>query len=144
MPKRSPSKNAPRRAKRTSAPKRKNGGPAVQSVAVVVSDRNRAVEWYTETLGLDHVHDQDHFQTVGRKGKGGLLHLCQVTEYDPKGALEPGVTGILLTLPGDFVAACRALEARGVKFSTPATKFDWGWGASIVDPDGNELYLGPA
>ncbi len=117
--------------------------PTFLSVAVVVSDRAKAVKWYTETLGLDHLSDMEHWQTVGRKGKGGALHLCQVSEYDPKGALEPGNSGIAFTLPGDFVKACGALEARGVKFSSPPTKADWGWGAAIVDPDGNEIYLTP-
>jgi catechol 2,3-dioxygenase-like lactoylglutathione lyase family enzyme len=117
--------------------------PSFLSVAVVVSDRAKAVRWYTESLGLEHLADMEHWQTVGRKGKGGALHLCQVTEYDPKGKLEPGNTGIAFTLAGDFVKACAALEARGVKFSSPPTKADWGWGAAIVDPDGNEIYLTP-
>ena len=117
--------------------------PVFSSVAIVVSDRKKAVRWYTEALGLDHVADDDHWQAVGTKDRPGLLHLCQVTEYDPKGALEPGNTGICLHLSGDFVKSCASLEARGVKFSTPPTKFDWGWGASVVDPDGNEIYLSP-
>lgn len=118
--------------------------PAFSSVAVVVSDRKKAVEWYTEKLGLDHVADADHWQAVGQKGRPGVLHLCQVSEFDAKAPLEPGPSGIAFTLEGDFVTACDALKARGVKFSTPPTKFDWGWGASVVDPDGNEHYLSPA
>jgi len=117
--------------------------PKFSSVAVVVSDRKKAVSWYTEKLGLDHLVDSDHWQTVGRKGGSSALHLCQVSEFDPKASLEPGNTGIALTLPGDFVKACAALEARGIEFSSPPTKYDWGWGASIRDPDGNELYLAP-
>ncbi len=119
------------------------GSPVFSSVAVVVSDRQNAVKWYTEKLGLDHLADEDHWQTVGSKGRPGVLHLCQVTEYDPKGTMEPGNSGIALHLPGDFQKACAALKARGVAFSTPPTKFDWGWGASVVDPDGNEIYLSP-
>lgn len=117
--------------------------PSFMSVAVVVSDRHSAVKWYTEKFGLDHVADEDHWQAVGKKGRSGALHLCQVTEYDPKGQLEPGNTGIAFTLPGDFVKSCAALEARGVEFSSPPTKYDWGWGATVRDPDGNEIYLAP-
>jgi catechol 2,3-dioxygenase-like lactoylglutathione lyase family enzyme len=116
--------------------------PRFMSVAVVVSDRKKAVKWYTETLGLDRLVDSDHWQTVGTKGNAAL-HLCQVSEFDAKAPLEPGNSGIALALPGDFVKSCAALEARGVKFSSPPTKYDWGWGASILDPDGNELYLAP-
>jgi predicted enzyme related to lactoylglutathione lyase len=86
----------------------------------------------------------EHWQTVGRKGQGGKLHLCQVSEYDDAGKLEPGNSGIAFTLAGDFVAACKVLMDHGVEFSTPPTKFDWGWGASVKDPDGNEIYLTPA
>ena len=117
--------------------------PRFSSVAIVVSDRQKAVAWYTEKLGLDRIADSDHWQTVGKKGAPAALHLCQVSEFDPKAPLEPGNTGIALVLPGDFVKSCAALEARGVEFASPPTKYDWGWGASIRDPDGNELYLAP-
>jgi catechol 2,3-dioxygenase-like lactoylglutathione lyase family enzyme len=118
--------------------------PSFLSVAVVVSDRSKAVEWYTEKFGLDHLDDEDHWQTVGLKGAGGRLHLCQVSEFDDKAALEPGNSGIAFTLTGDFVAACQVLMDRGVEFATPPTKYEWGWGASVKDPDGNELFLAPA
>jgi catechol 2,3-dioxygenase-like lactoylglutathione lyase family enzyme len=117
--------------------------PKFLSVAVVVSDRTKAVAWYTEKLGLERVSNEEHWQTVGRKGGSGLLHLCQVSEFDPKAPLEPGNTGIALTLSGDFVKSCAALEARGVEFVSPPTKQDWGWGATVRDPDGNEIYLAP-
>jgi len=116
--------------------------PHFSSVAVVVSDRSKAVKWYTEKLGMTHVVDADHWQAVGQKDRP-TLHLCQVSEFDPKAPLEPGNTGIALAVPGDFVKSCAALEARGVEFSSPPTKFDWGWGATIRDPDGNEIYLHP-
>ncbi len=116
--------------------------PRFTSVAVVVADRQKAVAWYTEKLGLDLVDDHEHWQAVGRKGSP-TLHLCQVTEFEPNGALEPGNTGIALALPGEFRAACAALEAQGVPFVSPPTKYDWGWGATIRDPDGNEFYLHP-
>jgi len=120
------------------------GKPRFASVAVVVSDRHRSVKWYTETLGLDHVTDMEHWQTVGEKGAPTALHICQVSEYDDKAPLEPGNTGIAFRLSGDFVAACEALKSRGVEFSVPATKEEWGWWAMVKDPDGNEICLVPA
>ena len=120
------------------------GVPRFASVAVVVSNRKKAVKWYTEKLGLDRIADDGHWQTVGQKGSGATLHLCQVSEYDKEAPLEPGNSGIAFRLAGDFVKACAALEARGVKFSSPPAKSPWGWGAAIVDPDGNEHQLGPA
>ena len=117
--------------------------PRFLSVAVVVSDRKKAVDWYTRRFGLDLLDDDGHWQTVGERGRAGALHLCQVSEYDPKGKLEPGNTGIMFTLRGDFVRACAELASRGVEFSSPPTKYDWGWAATARDPDGNEIHLSP-
>lgn len=114
------------------------------SIAVVVSDRRKAQEWYTKTLGLDLIASDDHWVTVGRKGKDGVLHLCQTTEFDTHGTLEPGNSGIMLRLPGkDFEAGCAELKARGVEFAQPPEHAEWGWWASVRDPDGNELMLAP-
>jgi len=136
-----PKKSTPRK---TSKPKKSPGAaakPAFLSIAVVVSDRKKAVEWYTKSFGLDLLDDMDHWQTVGRKGAGGKLHLCQVSEFDKKAPMEPGNSGIAFTLPGDFVSACQVLKDRGVEFTTPPAKFDWGWWAAVKDPDGNEIHL---
>jgi len=139
-------KSAKRAAPKATHPPVRNprAKPHFSSVAVVVSDRHRSVKWYTENLGLDHIVDMDHWQTVGEKGRPTELHLCQVSEYDDKAPLEPGNTGIAFHLSGDFVAACGALRARGVEFTVPATKAEWGWWAMVKDPDGNELCLTPA
>ncbi len=132
--------------KKAASPRSKPKLPkaVVRSVAVLVSDRNRSREWYTGTLGLDLVHDMDHWITVGRKGEGALLHLCQTSDWMGKEELETGNQGISILLSGDFEAACAALEANGVKFVQPVTKEEWGTYATIVDPDGNELTLGSA
>jgi len=139
--------------KRTKSPRTSKASPSarpslpkthVASVAVVVSDRARSTEWYTKRLGLDLVESMDHWVVVGRKGKGGSLHLCRVKDYDATGELEPGNSGIMLRVPGtDFVAACGALRANGVDFSDGPTKTEWGWYATVRDPDGNELHLTP-
>ena len=118
--------------------------PLFASVAVVVSDTKKARDWYTSRLGLDVIDDEDHWVTVGRKGKAGKLHLCQPMEGDPRRQLEPGNSGILLLLPGkDFGAQCTALRARGVEFAVEPTTESWGTYAMIRDPDGNEHTLMP-
>jgi predicted enzyme related to lactoylglutathione lyase len=131
--------------KKTAARSSKAKLPKAQvwSFAVLVSDKKRSTEWYTKTLGLDLVQEMDHWITVGRKGQGGLIHLCQTSDWSDAETLEPGNQGIQILLPGDFREACAALEANGVKFAHPASKEEWGWWASIVDPDGNEISLGP-
>ena len=114
------------------------------SVAVVVSDRKKSLDWYTKKLGLDLIVKMDHWIAVGRKGEGGVIHICQTSDYDKSLPLEKGNTGINLHLPGKFEVACAALEANGVKFVTPPQKETWGSWATIADPDGNEITLTPA
>jgi catechol 2,3-dioxygenase-like lactoylglutathione lyase family enzyme len=117
------------------------------SIALVVSDKRRAVQWYTENLGLDVVEQgsgtDDHWVVVGRKGENGGVHLCDIPTFDPAFPVEPGESGIQLDLPGDFRRSCAALKANGVRFVTPPTKRPWGWYAKVVDPDGNEIRLNP-
>ncbi|HXQ95279.1 MAG TPA: VOC family protein [Thermoplasmata archaeon] len=118
--------------------------PMVASVAVVVSDRTAARTWYTEKLGLDLVADDDHWVVVGRDGEGGQLHLCQRSEAGDGVELEPGPSGILLLVPGEFRKECARLKQDGVEFTSGPEKAPWGWYASVRDPDGNEHYLMPA
>ncbi len=114
------------------------------SVAVVVSDPERSLKWYTEKLGLDVIDHEGHWITVGRKGRPGKLHLCKVDEAGPNQGMEPGNSGILLHLPGgDFAAACEELKSRGVEFSVEPTTESWGTYAQVRDPDGNEHTLMP-
>ena len=116
----------------------------VASIAVIVSDRKKATEWYTAKLGLDLLESMEHWVAVGRKGKGGMLHLCQMSEFEANAPLEPRNSGITLRVPGpDFVAACDALKANGIEFVEGPKKEDWGWYATVRDPDGNELFLMP-
>ena len=123
--------------------------PAIRfgSVALVISNLKRSVEWYTKKLGLDIIEqgsgDDSHWVVVGRKGLNGGIHLCDIPTFDPKFPVEPGESGLDLKVPGDFHASCAALEANGVSFCIPVRKLSWGWEAHIVDPDGNELRLTP-
>ncbi|MGA2665207.1 MAG: VOC family protein [Nitrososphaerales archaeon] len=118
----------------------------VASVPIVVSDREASKRWYTEKLGMVLVDDDDHWVTVGGgPGKGAVFHLCQASENMPKPIpLEPGPSGIVLALPGDFMAGCKRLKEAGVEFSHPPEKAPWGWYAVVRDPDGNEHNLAPA
>jgi catechol 2,3-dioxygenase-like lactoylglutathione lyase family enzyme len=113
------------------------------SVAIVVSDRKKAVKWYTQKLGMDLLTHQQHWAVVGSKKGGIQLHLCAVKEYDPKGKLEKGNTGIMLRVPGKMMLAYEALRKKGVKFPFPPEKMEWGWFCGLSDPDGNVLWLTP-
>lgn len=127
-------------AKKASAKPRVSDTPWMASVAVVVEDRERSKAWYTEKLGMQILQDGEHWVTVGRKGKGGAIHLCLASELGSE--LEPGNSGILVMLEGPIKSECRKLKARGVEFVQEPTKQPWGaWDARVRDPDGNELLL---
>lgn len=116
----------------------------VASVPIVVSDRDAAKKWYG-MLGLGVIDDEGHWVTVGGRGKGTVLHLCQASENRPKPIpLEPGPSGIVIAVPGDFRAECKRMEKAGVEFSHKPEKAQWGWYAMVRDPDGNEHILAPA
>jgi predicted enzyme related to lactoylglutathione lyase len=133
---------APKKASRAPSPKAPS--PWVASTAVVVKNNRAALRWYNEVLGLPTAMDGDHWITVGSPKKGAALHLCQADENHPPIPMEPGNTGILLLLDGDFHAQCEALKGRGVKFVDGPTERPWGWDATIQDPDGNEILLMPS
>ncbi len=119
--------------------------PWVASIPIVVSDRNAAKAWYVEKLGFVLIDDEDHWVTVGGRGKGSALHLCQASENMPHPIpLEPAPSGIVVVIPGDFQNECARLKAAGVEFAHEPEKAPWGWFATVRDPDGNEHHLAPA
>jgi catechol 2,3-dioxygenase-like lactoylglutathione lyase family enzyme len=121
------------------------GSVRVASIPVVVSDRVASKQWYTEKLGMRVVDEEGHWVTVGGIGPGTVLHLCQASENHPHPIpLEPGSSGIVLALSGEFQEECRRLQSGGIEFTHPPEKAPWGWYATIRDPDGNEHYLMPS
>ncbi len=128
---------------RAAKPARKARVPDLYFFAttIMVSDRKRAVAWYTKKLGFEVIQDLGHWVTVGHRGMSGLLHLCQGPEIGEE--LNPGVQGITLHVRGDFGRQVAALAQNGVKLDAPVTKRPWGMFARIVDPDGNILNLNP-
>ena len=123
--------------------KAKTSRPVFASIALVVSDRKKAVEWYTEKLGLDLTTSEDHWITVGRKGHEGEIHLSRNLDYDPKGELEPREFWRHAPARRGFWTSCAALKSNGVTFFVGPVKESWGWYAGVRDPDGNELWLAP-
>lgn len=97
-----------------------------------------------EKPGPRLIDDEGHRVTVGEQGRGSVVHLCQASENDPDLPLEPGPSGVVLAIPGDLPSECRRLQGAGVAFSQEPEKADWGWYATVRDPDGNERYLAPA
>ncbi len=107
---------------------------SIASVAVVVSDTKKATEWYEKTLGLEVRDKEGHWVTVAPKKAKNVLHLCKQKK------LEPGNTGILF-LADNIEATYKQMKKKGIKFTEPLTKAEWGTFAIFSDRDGNTFWL---
>jgi predicted enzyme related to lactoylglutathione lyase len=112
---------------------------------VYVSDQDRALDFYTNALGLEQrvdnpTPDGPRFLTVGVEGQDFMLVLWPGVpgEGQPvQGRVPPSCT-IETT---DCREAVETLKSRGVEFDTDVLEFPWGWVAQFQDPDGNLLQL---
>lgn len=108
------------------------------NVTVFVANMDRAVRFYTETLGLKLAYRfGDHWASV-ELGKGLTIGLHPASAESPKGH---GGMAIGLELDGPIEDAIRRLEAKGVRFGSVVNEAKAGKFAHFEDPDGNLLYI---
>jgi catechol 2,3-dioxygenase-like lactoylglutathione lyase family enzyme len=112
---------------------------------MLVSDQDRALDFYTNVLGLEQRVDNPtpdglRFLTVGVSGQAFQLVLWPGTpgQAQPTQGRVPPVCTIET---GDLRKEYEALKSRGVKFETDVLEFPWGYVAQFEDPDGNLLQL---
>jgi predicted enzyme related to lactoylglutathione lyase len=113
--------------------------------SVLVSDQDRALDFYTNVLGLEQrvenpTPDGPRFLTVGVKGDEFQLVLWPGTpgQAQPtQGRIPPSVTIEV----EDCRKAFDELKSRGVEFQTDVLEFPWGYVAQFDDPDGNRLQI---
>ena len=111
----------------------------ISTVAVMVSNAKKAMEWYRDKLGFEIHSDEEHWVVVAPKGSSNGFHLC------PDGPLEPGNTGIVL-LAAEIEATCKELKNKGVEFTRDLGKSEWDESlryAMFKDLDGNVFWLMP-
>jgi catechol 2,3-dioxygenase-like lactoylglutathione lyase family enzyme len=110
------------------------------NVTIYVTNMDRAVRFYTETLGLKLAYRfGDHWASV-ELGKGLTIGIHPTTEAAAPGERKGGPT-IGLELEGTLDEAMKTLEARGVRFDGIVNEGKAGKFAGFHDPDGNQLYL---
>ena len=126
----------------------------IDTVAVVVSDRRKAIQWYRDALGLsvayigpfEPVTDQSiqgspdkpgHWIELGPVRPLTRIHICEL----PDNHTEPGPTGITF-LTDNIHAEYDRLRLMNVRFLYAPRKMDWGeWLCEFADLDGNEFDL---
>ncbi len=113
--------------------------------SVLVSDQDRALDFYTNVLGLEKraenpTPDGPRFLTVGVKGQDFMLVLWPGTP----GQAQPvhGRIPASVTIETDDIRKTyEELKSRGVEFETDVLEFPWGYIAQLLDPDGNRLQI---
>ena len=113
--------------------------------SVLVSDQNRALDFYTNVLGLEKRVDAQapggpRFLTVGVDGQDFELVLWPGTPGQPE-PLPTHVPATYTIATADCRKAYETLKARGVEFDTEVLEFPWGYIAVFQDPDGNRLQV---
>jgi catechol 2,3-dioxygenase-like lactoylglutathione lyase family enzyme len=109
----------------------------IATIAVMVSDEDKAKKWYKSKLGFEIMSNESHWIVVGPKGSSTGLHLC------PDEKLEPGNQGIVLKAD-NVEKTYQDLKKKGVEFTRELAKSEWDEEviyAMLKDPDGNVFWL---
>jgi predicted enzyme related to lactoylglutathione lyase len=105
---------------------------------VFVSDMDRAIRFYTETLGLKlEQRFGDHWASV--KTGGLTIGLHPASETSTAGRKGSITIGLNLNEPIEGVVD--RLKRQGVKFTRGIVEDGFSRAAHFEDPDGNELYI---
>ena len=112
---------------------------------VLVSDQDRALDFYVNVLGFEQRADNPtpngpRFLAVGVEEQDFLLLLWPGTP----GRAEPvdGRVPASYTIEtGDIRQAVDVLKSRGVEFDTEVLEYPFAYLAGFRDPDGNRLQL---
>jgi predicted enzyme related to lactoylglutathione lyase len=110
------------------------------NATVFVSNMDRAIQFYTEVLGLKLTNRfGDNWATV-EAGKGLTIGLHPASPKYP----APGTKGAVMLgmeVLGTIEAAVARLASKGVPIKGSIVRSESGNFAHLEDPDGNEIYL---
>src|ERR1700710_180968 len=107
----------------------------VAAVWVPVSDMNRAVKFYGETLGLDVSSTGEDWSEIDAGGL--MIGLNAREETNP--ADHAGGAATTFQPDGAIDAEVDRLSAAGVKFTDGISDHPWGQIAPFKDSEGNDL-----
>ena len=125
----------------------------IHNTTIIVSDQDRALEFYVGTLGWEKRIDYEmgngaRFVTVAPAGAATELALgTEQMLHNPPGtgiSKSPGMDGAsgITFAVEDFDATYRALVERGVTFTREPEVTPWGDKATwLSDPDGNTFFF---
>ena len=113
--------------------------------SVMVSDQDRALDFYTNVLGLEQridnpTPDGPRFLTVGVPGQDFQLVLWPGTPGEAQ-PVQGRIPATYTIETPDCRQAYESLKERGVSFETDVLEYPWAYTAVFRDPDGNRLQL---
>ena len=113
--------------------------------SVLVSDQDKALDFYTNVLGLEKrvenpTPDGPRFLTVGVKGDDFQLVLWPGIPGQAEPAMGRPPASITIETD-DCRKTFEELKSRGVEFVSDVLEFPWGYVAQFQDPDGNRLQI---
>ena len=115
--------------------------------AVLVGDYDEAIQWYTESLGLelraDTVYGQDYrWLTVGVPGQDGIDLVLHRACTDGTQILPPfGKQPAFVLFTDDCFKETEILRQRGVRVTRDPSMVLWGIESILEDPYGNLFAL---
>ena len=101
-----------------------------------VQDAKRSIEWYTRVLGFRVGFEYDEY--VGIELDGVQIHLAQ--RGAPDGVRLKGACQLHFASGIDEYVA--AIVAKGQSLAAPLKSHGNMRGATVRDPDGNDIYIG--
>ena len=112
------------------------------AVRVFVTDWQRAIRFYTDTMGIPIAYRNDEIGWAQLATGEGQLALERVDPLDSESKELVGrFVGVSLAVP-DIFGTHKALADRGVEFIAAPEKQRWGGVlAHLRDPDGNVITL---
>jgi predicted enzyme related to lactoylglutathione lyase len=113
--------------------------------SVLVSDQDRALDFYTNVLGLEKrvenpTPDGPRFLTVGVSGDDFQLVLWPGTPGEAVPAMGRPPASVTIATD-DCRGTVEEFKSRGVEFISDVLVLPWGYVAQFVEPDGNRLQL---
>ena len=111
----------------------------IDGISVVwlpVSDMDKALEFYGDTLGLDIEQQEDDWSLV----VAGAVRIG-LNGRDSEHSGGEGGAVIAFAVSEDIEGSVEELRAAGVEIAGDVSEHPWGKVATFLDPDGNELQL---
>ncbi len=108
----------------------------VAAVWLPVTDMDRALAFYGDTLGFEVTERDDDWSALDANGL--LLGLNALPQESPRG---DGGAAVAFQAEGALEDEVKRLEGAGVEFPDGISEHGWGRIVPFKDPDGNDLQI---